>query len=162
MVDFKSDGKMIFLMFFGLIIASTLIVPIADEIFVQTNTFNVTNETVIAPAVNATLDLAGRTLLTSLGVLNATDGAHVPGGLLQTGFGTNGLRTVQLTLNDSASNFSGTSVNISYTFDPDGGVSGGARSLTLLILIFAALGALIFAVATLFGSGSFKNLVSRS
>lgn len=160
--NFKSDTRMIFMIFFGLIIATTLIVPIANQINAQTETVTTINQTVTAPAINATLDLAGRSLITQIEVINASNGSSTNAGMfLQTGFGTSGLRTVQLTLNDAASNFSGTSVNVSYTYEPNGFVSGGSASLMLLVLIFAALGALIFAVVILFQGDSFRNLLGR-
>ncbi|KKN69652.1 hypothetical protein LCGC14_0439550 [marine sediment metagenome] len=160
MANFKGDGGMIFLMFFGLILVATLIIPIADQVFVETNTFTNTNETVTIPAVNETLDLGGRTLLTSVSVVNST-GFEVDGMFLQTGFTNGGLRSVQLTINQTASAEAGNSGNVSYTYEPDGYVSGGTASITLLIVLFAALAGLVFVVVALFGNDSFKKLIGR-
>ncbi len=153
MVNFKADGKMIFLIFIGAIIATTLIVSIGDQINLVTSEFTITNETVTVSAVNTTLDLTGRTLATRTSVLNASD----PGAsdninlILQTGTGSNGLRTVQIVANDSASEFVGTDVNVTYTYEPNGYVSDtGGRAITLLILIFSALAILIYVIAQLF------------
>lgn len=161
--DNKSNMKMIFTIFVGAIVAATLIVAIADQVNLETSTFRVDNTTVTAPAVNATLDLVGRGLVTRIAVLNATNVTAVDNinMILQTGTGTTGLNSVQLTLNDSASEFAGKSVNVSYTYEPDGFVSnasGGA--IVSLITLFAALGLLVFVIALLF-TGTLGELIKR-
>ena len=165
MVNFTLDGKMIFTIFVGTIIAATLIATIGDSIFTQTNTIAVTNNTVTAAAVNTTLDVSGRELLTTIEIYNATnvtDSLVGLGGLLQTGTATDGLLSVQLILNDTASAFAGESVNISYTANPDGFLSdGGARSIANLILIFAALAILVFTIVVIFQNENFRRLLNR-
>ncbi len=165
MVNFTLDGKMIFTIFVGTIIAATLIATISDSIFTQTNTIAVTNNTVTAAAVNTTLDVSGRELLTTIEIYNATNVTDTLvglGGSLQTGTGTSGLLSVQLILNDTASAFAGESVNISYTANPDGFLSdGGARSIANLILIFAALAILVFTVVVIFQNENFRRLLNR-
>jgi len=161
MADFKTDGKTIFTIFVGAIIAATLIVAIADQVNLTTSTFRVDNVTVTAPAVNATLDLTGRELISRLGITNESQPNLTNQLTLQTGTGTTGLRSVQLTINDTSSNYAGVSVNVSYTYNPDGYVSDpGGRSITLLITLFAALAILIFVIVVLF-QGTLKAIIER-
>ncbi len=166
--SFKSDGKMIFLMFFGLIIAATLIVPISDSVAGGTETITITNVTVTGATVNISLSVEGRELITQIEIYNAsnTDAATNSligsGGSLQTGFGSDGLREVQLILNDSAAAFAGEDVNISYTANPDGYISNsGGRSITILITLFAALAALVFVIVVMFQNENFRKLFNR-
>lgn len=163
MANIKSDTKVIFSIFVGAIIAATLIVAIADQVTTSTSTFRVDNTTVTVPAVNTTLDLLGRGLVTRLSVLNATNGTALDNinFVLQTGTGTDGLNSVQLTLNDSASEFVGFTVNVSYTYEPSGYVSDtGGRAVTLLITLFAALAILIFVIVSLF-SGTLGEMIRK-
>lgn len=167
MTELKADGKMIFTIFIGAIIAIVFLSTIGDSIFTQTNTFTNINETVTGPAINGTVDLVGRELATSLSVINGSNASSADllaqGIALQTGVGSNGLLTVQLSLNDSGSEYVGQPINVSYIYNPQGYVSdGGARSITSLILIFGALAILIFVVVVLFQTGSLSKLLGRS
>jgi len=164
MVNFQSDGKAIFQVFVGAIIAITFMLTIGDAIFLQTNEITIVNVTVTAPAVNATLDLTGRTLVSQTAVTEASNVSNTSSGLfLQTGTATSGLQTVQLVVNDTAAAFVGTSVNVSYIMQPDGYVSdSGARAITALILIFASLAILIFVIVVFIKNGSLGKLMGRS
>lgn len=163
MSSLKSDGKTLLIIFIGAIIAATLIASIADQVVGVTTTITVTNATVTAAVVNTTLDVRGRTLLTTVNIINAsneTDTLIDLGGSLQTGTGSNGLRSVQLILNDTASDFAGEDVNISYTADPDGYIpTASGRSITILITLFAALATLIFVIVVLLKHGSMGDLI---
>ncbi len=131
-------------------------VSIGDQINLETNTFTDENITVTVPAVNATLDVTGRELVTETSILNSTNASQTAVGLfLQTGTGTNGLLSVQLAANDTASGIVGNSVNLTYTYNPDGYISdSGGRALTNLILIFAALAILVFVIVVFIKQGS--------
>ncbi len=165
MADFKGDGKAIFAVFIGAIIAATLIVAIADQVNLTTNTFNVDNVTVVVPAVNATLDLTGRGLVTRVFITNtsstnASNLINIPQLTLQTGTGTNGLRSVQLFTNDSSTNDVGNSVNVSYTYEPDGYISDvSGRAVTNLILLFGALAILIFVIVIFIRDGTLGKMI---
>lgn len=161
MVNIKSDGKAILAVFIGSIIAITFMISIGDSIFVQTNEVTVVNTTVTAPAVNATLDLLGRTLVSQTAVTEASNVSNVSSGLfLQTGTATNGLQTVQLVVNDTAGQFSGTSVNVSYVMQPDGYLAqAGARSIAALILIFGSLAIMIFVIVVFIKDGSLGEMM---
>lgn len=168
MAELKSDGKMIFLIFIGTIITIVFLSAISDQVFTETNTFTNLNETVTGPAINGTVDLIGRELVTSLNVINASNATSADllaqGIALQTGISsTTGLLTVQLSLNDSGSEYVGQPINASYIYNPDGYVSnGGARAITLLIVLFGALAILVYVVVILFKEGSFSKLLGRS
>ncbi len=161
MTSFKMDGKAILIVFIGAIIAVTFLQTIGDSVFAQTNTATVTNVTVTAPAINATLDLTGRTLIGTGTIVNITNESSTSNGLIiQTGIGTSGLESVQLTLNDTASGFVGTLVNVSYNYEPDGYLQeSSTRSVALLIIIFGALGILIFVIIVLIKEGSLGKLI---
>lgn len=164
MVSLQSDGKAIFKVFVGAIIAITLIAIIGTSIVGQTTTAE-NIENVTAPAVNGTLDLRGRTLILAQPVTNITDASNTSVGMIiQTAISsTTGLQTVQLTLNDTAEDYAGTPVNVTYTYEPDGYLNnGGARAMALLILIFAALGIMIFVVVVFIQDGSLGRLMGRS
>lgn len=159
-----TDGKMIFIIFLGLIIATAIIAPIANQVVANTQTISIPNTTITSPAAaNGTLDLQGRELLTTLTIANETADLTGLGLSLRTATSaTTGLRTVQLIANDSAFNFGEGNINVSYTANPDGYVSdSGARAITVLIVLFSALAALVFVIVMLF-SGSFGKLVRGS
>jgi len=159
----KMNIAFIVMIFVGAIVAATIIVNIADQTNLLTNTFPATNTTVTVPAVNATTDLTGRELLTEIEIVNATgaNNTDIVGLFLRTGTGTNGLRSVQLVANDTASGIVGVSVNTSYTYNPDGFVStAGGRSITNLIPLFAALAIVIFIIVMLFKSEAMINLLN--
>lgn len=161
---FKSDMKMILIIFIGLIIATVFIASIGDQIFLETNTFNQTNFTVTAPAINGTVLLTGRELVpgTTPIVRNATNFELQNAGIFVTDGLINGVKTVFLSVNDSGFPSNASSVNVSYNFNPDGYLSdSGTRSITLLILIFSALAALIFVIVQIWKNDSFQNLLGR-
>lgn len=164
MVSLQSDGKAIFKVFIGVIISLVIIGVIGTSIVGQTTTAtNIQNVT--APAVNGTLDLTGRTLITATSITEADNSSNTSVGLiLQTvTSSTTGLRTVQLTLNDTAAAFVGATVTVTYDYEPDGYLNNsGARALALLILIFGALGIMIFVVVVFMQDGSLGRLIGRS
>ncbi len=164
MANFQGDGKAIFQVFIGAIIAIAILTTVGNAIFTQTNELTITNVTVTAPAVNATLDLTGRTLVSQTAVVNASNGTQTNVGMfLQTGTGTDGLNSVQLTLNDTAAAFAGVSLNVSYVFQPEGYLSNtGARAITVLILLFGSLGILVFVLVVFIKNGSLGKLMGRS
>ncbi len=166
MVNLQSDGKAIFQVFIGTIIALVFIAVIGDSIFSQTNTLTQGNVTVTGPAINATTDLNGRTLLTVTNILNATSNntifgnASVGGVILQTGTGTGGINSVQIFINDTGTAFVGTSIRVAYTYEPEGYLSNsGTRAIALLITIFAALAIMVFVVVVFMKEGSMGKLI---
>ncbi len=165
MVSFNTDGKAIFIVFIGAIVALALIATIFQSTSEQTTTIAANNITVTAAAVNTTLDLTGRELISEITIVNSSNGTQSfagAGASLQTGIGSNGLLSVQLILNDTAAGVAGEDVDISYTANPDGYISdAGARSVTLLIGLFAALAILVFVLVVLIKEGSLGKLVGR-
>ncbi len=165
MGNFNTDGKAIFMIFIGVIITITLLAVIADSTFGVTNIITKTNITVTAAAVNVTLDIPGRELISTIEIYNSSNTTQTligQGGSLQTGVGSDGLLSVQLLLNDSAASFAGEDLNLSYTANPNGYISdGGGRSVTNLIIVFAALAILIFIIVVLIKFGSLGELIKK-
>ncbi len=161
MATLKGDGKAILTIFIGVIIAATLIASIATTVTGDTTTISRNNQTVTVPTVNTTLALDGRELLSQISIENSTDGAAVPGMTLQTAEGSNGLLTVELTVNDTAAAFAATSVNLTYTANPDGYIGGNSRSIYLLVTLFGALAILVFIVVTLLKPGASLEKLMR-
>lgn len=163
MENFQGDSRAVFKVFIGAIIALSFMLVIGDSIFTQTNTATQGNITVTAPAINATTDLTGRTLINSINVLNATDNTTAIGVSLQTGIGTDGLNSVQITVNDTASAFVGASIRIAYTYEPDGYLSNsGTRAIAVLILIFGALAIMVFVIVIFIKDGSLGKMMRGS
>ncbi|KKN65806.1 hypothetical protein LCGC14_0477420 [marine sediment metagenome] len=160
MGKFNSDIKVFFMIFIGVILAIALLTPAADTIFTSTNTFNNTNETVTAPAINETLTLTGRSLTgatpvvrNSTGISLQNEGVFVTDGLI------NGVQTVFLQVNDSGVPNNGTSVNVTYFFVPDGFVPGAGGLLLSLVIIFGTLAILVFVVTIVMKEGSMRNFI---
>ncbi len=163
----KTDFFVLITIFIGVIVAATFMGPISDAVFAQTNTFNVVNGTFTTPtAGNATVDLTGRELVGSATIINATgDGTVLTTAAnftVLTGTGTNGLRTVQILLNDTwAGIWASSPVNITYEYIPDGYVAdSGGRSVTRLITLFAALALVVFVIVMLF-KGKMGELIRK-
>ena len=166
--SFKTDGKALLAFFIGAIITVVFLGSIADSIFTQTNTFNFTNNTVTAPATNASLTLVGRQVLagTTPIVSNSTNTSQLNlqdlGVFVETGT-VNGLRTVRLTVNQTGNAFAGTSVNVTYEYEPDGYLRSSAdRSIINLVILFGALAILVFGLVVLHKTGSLGKLIGRS
>lgn len=162
MTSFKMDGKAILIVTIGALIAVAFIATIADSIFEQTNTINVVNTSVTAPAVNASIDLLGREFISGGNVGNASDNTII-GAIIETGTSaTTGLRTVRLRINDTAAGTAGLTVNVSYVANPDGYLSDlSSRAVASLILIFGALAILIFVIVVFMKEGSLGKLMEK-
>ncbi len=154
MVNTNGQITFVIILFIGLIVTSAMLIDIANQQELITGSFEVVNGTAVVPAINGTTDLTGRDLITELNIVNATSVASVDvvGLSLQQGFGTNSLLTVQLFANDTSSAITGNNVNVTYTYRADGFVGNGNVAVTRLILLFAALAMLIFAIVMLFKS----------
>lgn len=165
MGSFNGDGRAIFMVFIGAIITITLMIVIGNAIVPQTTIITKTNVTVTGANVNATLDLTGRQIVTTVAIVNATNGTKTLvglGGSLQTGIGSNGLLSVQLLLNDTASAYAGQSINVSYTANPDGYISdSGGRAIARLILIFGALAIMVFVFVVFMKEGTLGKMMGR-
>ena len=169
MVSFSTDGKAIFIIFVGAIATIILLGAIADQIFAEVNTITITNVTITAAAENTTLDVTGRDLLTVVEIYNSTNisQSYIGNGTnLQSGTSTTtALRSVQFIVNATGAgpSIAGTTVNISYTANPDGYISDlGSRSIANLIPIFSALAILIFLLVVLIKEGTLGKLIRGS
>lgn len=136
--------------FIGVIVGLVLMTSTATFVGQTTNTVVLTNATFTAPAVNATIDLTGQDVLSTPVVNNETSSTAVSATFYTIDEGistTSGLKSIQYTTTDLGSSMAGASVNISYDYGADGYIdNAGARSLTSIILIFAALAIAVFAM----------------
>jgi hypothetical protein len=160
----NGDISFIFMIFMGLILAIALINPIADQIFTNTNDASLVNGTYAMPLANVSIDLAGRNILSTPVVTNATSGVIIASGnyTIADGTGTDGLISVRITSTDAAttSGYAGTNVNISYSYQPDGSMpTSGSRSILNIVLIFGVLGVLMFSITQLYKQESFTKLI---
>ncbi len=164
----QGDGKAIFTVFIGAIIAVVFLASIGNSIFTQSNTFTNSNETVTALAVNTSLSLLGRELadVPVATTWNATNGTGATNqqnnGITLSTATVGGVRTVILTLNDTASNFVGDTINVSYIYEPAGYLERAVdRNVVALITLFAALGALVFVIVIFIRDGSLGVLIGN-
>lgn len=163
---FKNDGIAIIGAFIGAIICATLIGSIANQTTLETtSSYLVANSSVTAPAVNATLELTGRSLVSGISIYNATNftqGNQINTGLsFVTHLGSDGFSSVFLSVNDTGAGFAGKSVNVSYTYIPDGSVVnvGGAAPITSLIVLFSALAIVLFVLVVFIQRGPLMNWI---
>lgn len=159
----KGDGKAIFTVFVGAIIAIVFLASIGDAVFDQSNTFTLANATVTAPATNASVAIEGRELIGTPTVVNDTNSSQQDlqdVGVFIDERVINGVKTVALTVNQTGDAFGGVAVNLSYTFGPDGFLERSVdRSIVALIVLFGALGVLVFVVVVLIMTGSLGRLI---
>ncbi|KKN65945.1 hypothetical protein LCGC14_0476480 [marine sediment metagenome] len=158
---FNSDGKAIIAVFVGVIIAAVLLTSISDSIFNQTNTFTLTNESVVVGAVNVSVATTGRDLVGVGLVTNSTNASQgqFTGLIISDGL-ISGSKTIFITANDTATDQVGETVNVSYTYNPDGYLTdSGTRSIATLIILFGALAALIFTIVVFIKNGSLGEIM---
>ncbi len=164
----KGDGKAIFTVFIGAIIAIVFLASISDNIFTQTNTVSATNSTFTAPVVNGSVAITGRELVdgTTPITLNASNASGIDLQDLGVFVDTrtiNGVRTVALNINQTGIGFASSDINVTYEYDPQGYISiAGGRSITLLILIIAALAILVFVVVVFVRDGFLGTLMNKT
>ncbi len=162
MARFNIDIRVFFMIFIGVIFAVALLVPSADQVFNLTNTFNNTNETVTAPAINETITLTGRSLTGATPVVRNSTGTSLQNeGVFVTDGLINGVQTVFLQVNDSGVPNNGTSVNVTYFFVPDGFVPGAGGLLLGLVVLFGTLAVLVFVVVMVMKEGSMKDFMQN-
>ena len=147
------------LLFIGIIVAIALLPAIADNVSTLSDTVTATNVTYTAPAANGTIDLGtAQELITLIHVTNHTDGTVVGAGNYTIAEGisaTTGKKVVQYTSGVDA-NYVGDGVNVSMTYGAEGYAdNSGARGMSKVILIFAALGLLGFVVYYAVGKSDF-------
>ncbi len=171
MASFNGDGKAIFIVFVGAIIAATLIVGIANQVTGVTTLFQANNVTYTAPTLNFSeggfTALEGRQHTNGTQIVSNATGAITSGPvqnftLVSERSPTSGLQTVMLIMNTST-HANGTDVNVTYEYQPDGYIrESGGRSITLLIVIFSALAVLIFVIVVFVKEGSMGKLIRGS
>ena len=161
----KNKGQIsmgpILLAFIGIILGITLFITIQQLVVPLTAQDTATNVTVAWPsAANGTTDMIGQELFGTPLVTLANESMWVvaAGDTLDGNYTiseqvSNGVKTIQLKRLDSALTMA-ENVNVTYTFGPDGYIdNGGARSVALIIGIFAALAIAVVALIPTMRSG---------
>jgi len=133
----------------GLVLYGAIVQNVGS--YTTTTIYNGTEQGSTTVADNNTgtyTDLAGQEYISGFQVWNATDGTDITSNFtISEGISaTTSLKTVRVELN-SQNQYGGVPVNISYTLGTDGYIeSSGARAVTGLIAIFAALGLIVVAL----------------
>lgn len=161
----KGDGGAIIGVFLIAILGIVFLSAVSDDVFTGTKTLTITNTTVTLPtAVGGTLELNGRDLVSTTAIVNAT-GSDISGNVsLSDGLGSDGTKTVLLTLDGlsiDGTEINGTSANVSYVAIPDGAVTGSSATLMDLVVILGALGILILVIVVLIKRGYLGKLMDR-
>ncbi|KKL88654.1 hypothetical protein LCGC14_1922520 [marine sediment metagenome] len=110
----KGDGKAIFTVFVGAIIAIVFLASIGDAVFDQSNTFTLANATVTAPATNASVAIEGRELIGTPTVVNDTNSSQQDlqdVGVFIDERVINGVKTVALTVNQTGDAFGNVTIS---------------------------------------------------
>lgn len=137
--------------FMGIIVALAIFGPIASTTGDMTNTRTTTNLTVTtASAANGTITLPGRETITTVTIINASDGTDWTGNFTIVTRNSGGALAILLKTTDLAvtNEVNGESANVTYDYKPQGySDSSGARSIISIVLIFAAITIMAFAYA---------------
>lgn len=163
-MDKSEYGMMgaIILTFVAVIVALSLFIASADQVGQTATTAEIRNTTYTFPAVGSYLDLKGQELLSTPVVYNSTGGESVPASNYTIAEGvstTTGVKTVRLL--NLGGNYTGSSVNISYTYGVDGYIEdSGSKAIAGLIVIFAALAIGLIALVPTLRSGV-VNMITR-
>lgn len=147
------------LAFVGIIVGIALFLYVSQTIGTYTNleTYNTSggNAAVTLAANGASVDLTGQEYGDDLLMYNATGGGLISDGNYTVGeyvSPTTGVKSVYIQTDDAE--VAGWSVNVSYTYGPDGYIdNSGGRSMALLIGIFMALGIAVVALVPALRSG---------
>ena len=163
----QGDGKAIMTVFVGALIAIVFLGVIADSIFNQTNTFDVANDSLSSTNGTTLLllpELRGK-VVSDIVIYNGSDDFIISSGNF-TLFNkhinaSNGVETVKINITATIADGIQTQAwNISYTFQPNGYLERSVdRSIALLIVIFGAIGILIFVLVVLIINGTLGRLL---
>ena len=131
----------------GLVLYGAIVQNVGS--YTTTTTYNGTlqGSTTAPAAVGSYVDLAGQEYISGFQAWNATDGTDITGNFtIDEGISsTTSLKTVRITI--TSTQFASTPVNITYVLGTDGYIeSSGARAVTGLIAIFAALALIVVAL----------------
>lgn len=156
--------KMIIVAFMAIIVGISLFIAAGADIAETTNTVTVSEQTLTAPAANASINLNGKLVESGYTFVNATgrELITIPGNFtVENNQLVSGTLTARLTAGAAANEYQGTSILANYTYQPDGYISeSGGRSVATLIMIFFALAIMVVALVPALRSGV-MNLFSR-
>lgn len=153
MASFKSDGKMIFMIFVGAIITVVFLAAIANSVVPQTEIQTFTNLSITTAAVNSSTTLTGRANTTAITVVNASDGTDWTVNFTANTTDIDGdLGIFLVTTQDAGlAAQNATSANVTYSFEGSGYLQdSSSRSVTVLIVFFGALAIVVFVIVVMF------------
>ena len=143
----KTGIGILIVLFIGAIVGLVLLQTTAQETDDALTTRFLANRTITAPAAGSTTDLVGQELLSTPIVTNASGGGVVPttNYTIAEGVSTvDGLKRIRYTT-VGPSPFASKSVNVSYTYGPEGYIEDSAgRSIFSLVIILGALALAVF------------------
>ncbi len=146
----NSNFKALLILFIGALIALAFMLPIANEVVGQSQTQNRVNDSVTTAAVNETIELIGRELVGTVTVQNSSgDLTEIANFTFANEICADGLICIKMKTTDAAvdTGDDSTLLNVTYEFKPDGYLNdSGARSVTTLIPLFAALAIVVFSI----------------
>ena len=168
MAMLKSDGKMIFMIFIGVIITVVFLNGIADQVSLQTQTQTLTNLSATVPATaNTTFtpQLPGRQNITAIVVTftNGTGTFTFTNNFTVNTTDASGNLGIFFFPTDAAvtEGVNGSDVNLTFTMQPFGYLQDSAsRNVTSLIVLFAALAIVVFVIVVLFKFGSLSEMMA--
>ena len=165
MAMLKSDGKMIFMIFIGVIITVVFLNGIADQVSLQTQTQTLTNLSATVPATaNTTFtpQLPGRQNITAITVVNATGSVFTNNFTVNTTDASGNLGIFFFPTDAAVTEgVNGSDVNLTFTMQPFGYLQDSAsRNVSTLIVLFAALAIVVFVIVVLFKFGSLEEMMA--
>ena len=164
-MEIKTDGKAIFTVFIGALIAVVFMSSIANSVVSQTETRTTVDYAFTAGAVGVGVELQGRDIIgTPTALINSTGDSFLTNNITITqGYGADGMLAVLATsTSDALQNGTGQAFTINYTYVPDGYLNNsGARSINKLVLIMSSLAIAIFVFVVFVGKGSLGTLMKR-
>lgn len=156
------EGKKLIVIAIGIILGIALLVAFSNNIYAQTHTISSINYSATTnPLANGTVLLEGRDGGVITTITNTT-GANIASqyqiqNTLQAGANVINLQTLDTAITAGTN---GTVVNVSYTYNPSGYLSGsGSRAIVELLTLFSAIGIFTFVLAQLYDSKYFKNIL---
>jgi len=156
------DGVGSFLvLFIAVIVGLVLFTSISTLVGEKTVTVETVNQSVTLAAANVTNILNGQAVVGgTITMVNATGNETVAAAQYSVGSNqvVNGVLESTVTMIEA--DYASTPVLITYTYEPDGYMSGSSRSIALLIPIFAALAILVAALSPTMRSGV-MNMVGK-
>jgi len=151
------------LLFVGIIVALAIFSAFPASVAQITQTSNVVNQSVTAPAAGSTSTILSGQAVSNVIVINASSGNVIPASnyTITNYVVSNGVVVNTFTSNTGLLGFQSRAINVSYTMEPFGyATDSGTRAIIPLILVFAALAIAVFVIVPSLRDG-IVNFISR-